>query len=111
MSDSAHFDFLLVNPKELKASKYFWIGFVLYTTGFTLVSINVSYLICQPMQIIGMLLFISSSFTLIQFRFDNKFLRFFFIIYILWLFSVMMRGFVFTLYSIEYMLYEDYLGM
>ncbi len=111
MSQSAQLSFFTLNYKELKALKYFWIGFIFYTLGYTFSSVNITYLVCQPMQILGMVLFVGSSVFLVHFRFENKYLRVIFIVYILWLATIVFRGYQFKLSYVESSLYQDYLGV
>jgi hypothetical protein len=111
MSQSAQLSFFTLNYKELKALKYFWIGFILYTLGYTFSSVDVTYLVCQPMQILGMALFVGSSVFLVHFRFENKYLRFIYILYLVWLVTIVVRGFEFRLSYVEFSLYQDYLGI
>jgi low affinity Fe/Cu permease len=111
MSQSAQLNFFTLNYKELKALKYFWIGFILYTLGYTFSSVNITYLVCQPMQILGMVLFVGSSVFLVHFRFENKYLRVVYILYLVWLVTIVVRGFEFRLSYVEFSLYQDYLGV
>src|ERR1700761_1268973 len=111
MSQSAQLSFFTLNYKELKALKYFWIGFILYTLGYTFSSVNITYLVCQPMQILGMVLFVGSSVFLVHFRFENKYLRVVYILYLVWLVTIVVRGFEFRLSYVEFSLYQDYLGV
>lgn len=111
MSQSTQLNFFTLNYKELKALKYFWIGFIFYTLGYTLSAANITYLVCQPMQVLGMALFVGSSIFLVRFRFENKYLRLVYIAYILWLAGIIVRGYNFKLSYVEFSLYQDYLGI
>jgi hypothetical protein len=111
MLQSAQPSFFTLDYRELKALKYFWIGFTLYTLGYTFATIDITYLICQPMQVLGMVLFVGASVFLIHFRFENKYLRFVYFAYLIWLFTVIVRGFQFKLSYIEFSLYQDYMGI
>ena len=58
------------------AFNIFWTGFIIYIAGYTITTTTVvNYILCQAIQIVGIILFISASIKLIQFRFDNIYLK------------------------------------
>lgn len=87
-----------LNQKTKDWLNIFWIGIIIYFAGFTLSTTTaVNYVVCQLFQILGIILFIPMAIKLIQWRFDNNYLKILFIIYYCWLFFVIFRGF-----SLEY---------
>lgn len=75
------------------AFNIFWAGFIIYSAGFALSTTDsVSYIFCQILEIIGAVLFFPSAIMLIQFRFENTWLKLFFLLYVGWLVSVIIRG-------------------
>src|SRR6201999_3841428 len=110
MYQSADFDYLLTSHKQLRAFNCFWIGFIIYTLSYTLFSINFisTFKTAEVLQAFGIFLFIGSSFFLVHLKFTNLYLKFTFILYILWLLSVLGRGFSFNSQYISTMLFEDY---
>lgn len=112
MSKSVYPDYSSLNQRELKALNYFWFGFLLYTLSYTILSAGfLTYRIWQPIQFIGLLTFISSSFFLIQYKFENTYLKVVYTLYIIWLFTVIFRGFNFSSEFVKFMMFEDYLGI
>ncbi|WP_426667354.1 hypothetical protein ACPPVU_15120 [Mucilaginibacter sp. McL0603] len=112
MSNTGYTNYLLLNQNQLKALNYFWIGFIIYTIGFTLlVTSKINYNVCEGIEILGMVLFVISSFFLLEFKFDNKYLKLVFILYMLWLSTVVFRGFNLRPDFIKIMLFHDYVGI
>lgn len=78
------------------ALNIFWIGFILYTTSYTLmisgvVSGKISYL-----QLLGIVMFLLPAIKLIEFKIENIYLRYIFIFYMSWLIFTAARGFSFN---------------
>lgn len=83
-----------ISDKELKSINRFWIGFIIYTLGFTLsMSQKVPFAFCQVLQSIGLFLIILASVKLIRLNIDNKYLKIVYPVYCLWLLITIMRGF------------------
>lgn len=79
--------------KQAKNLKFFWIGFMIYTLSSAITQTDrLNIKICQGLQIIGLVLIFTRMFSLIQFKFDNAWLRFIYILYAAWLLSVIYRG-------------------
>jgi len=105
---------LTVNKKQLKSLNNFWLGFIVYTfSGLPSNTTYVSIVICQGVQIIGVILMAISIIYLIQFKFDNQYLKFIYILYCAWLFTLLLKGFQFlTNYSyLKDFLFNPYEGM
>jgi hypothetical protein len=82
-----------ISSKQSKNLNVFWIGFIMYTLSSAVTQTGrIDIKICQAAQIVGLILFFSRIFTLIQFKFDNTWLRFIYILYCGWLLSVIWRG-------------------
>jgi hypothetical protein len=112
MSNTGYTNYLILNQNQLKALNYFWIGFIIYTIGFTLlVTSKINYNLCEGFEILGIVLFVPSSFVLLKFKFDNKYLKVVFILYMLWLCTVVARGFNLKSDFIKIMLFHDYVGI
>jgi hypothetical protein len=113
MYQSADFDYLLTSHKQLIAFNCFWIGFIIYTLSYTLFSVNFisTFKTTEVLQAFGIFLFIGSSFFLIHIKFSSLYLKVTFFIYVLWLLSVLARGFSFNSQYVSTMLFEDYVGM
>jgi hypothetical protein len=113
MYQSVDFDYLLVSQKQLRAFNCFWVGIIIYTLTSTLYGIN---FITNPrnafaLQGIGALLFIGSSIFLVHFKFENKYLKYSFILYIFWLIYIISRGFTLNTQFISEMVTDDYAGI
>jgi hypothetical protein len=95
------------NKTTSRLLNFFWAGFVIYSAGFALSTTDsVSYILCQILEILGILIFFPSAVMLIHFKIDNKWLKAIFILYCLWLLSVILRGFVFDYTIIKLLLFN-----
>ena len=100
------------NNKINNAIYYFWIGFVIYSLSYTIAtSGSVSFIICQSLQIFGLLLIVPSVIILIQWKFDNNYLKVIGIIYFCWSFIVIIRGFLFDYQFIKEILFDATFGI
>jgi len=76
-----------------KTLNIFWIGFIIYTTSFTLsTTTTVNYIICQVFQVIGILIFLPASIKLIKWNFQDQYLEILFTLYCLWQLIIIVRG-------------------
>lgn len=91
-----HKNYYLINHNFDKntsiAYSFFWAGFIIYTSCYTLmvsgmVSEKITYL-----QLIGVIIFLISSVFLISFKIQNSYLRFLFILYLGWSFYTISSG-------------------
>jgi hypothetical protein len=111
MPNSTSVDYLLINQRQQYASKTFWFGLIVYTIGSTLYrGDTLTYRYSESIQVLGLFFLLPSALYLIHFRFESKYLRFLFIIYLLWLMLVAVRGFKFSSEFVTMMLFNDYLG-
>ena len=90
----------------------FWIGFVLYTIGYTLSRMpSPIFLICDLLRLVGIGLFVPMAFLLISPRFESKYLKVSFLLYSLWLLSVVARGFDLNYLFIKNSLFSPFGGI
>jgi hypothetical protein len=112
MYQPGDFDYLLIDQKQIKAFTYFCIGFAFYTIFITLFKIDViNFRKSEVLQGFGLLLMIPSAFFLIYFRFENNYLRSIYLLYVLWLLSVILRGFNLNSEYVKSMVFDDYVGL
>jgi len=104
--------FIDTNRVERGFIDLFWVGIVLYMASYTIsMSQQVSYIICQAFQSIGLCLSVISVFGLLKFRIANRYLQLFFTLYICWLLSVVFRGIKLDYISIKVMLFDAWFGV
>ncbi len=95
-----------------KRLNLFWIGFVIYSVAFTISrSTFVNNNVCLAIQLFGLFLFIPPAINLIQFKFDNIYLKTTYFLYLIWLFFIIIRGFLFNYLFIKTMLFDAYEGV
>ena len=100
------------NNKLTNTTYYFWIGFVVYSLSYTISTTgSVNYIICQILQIFGLLLVVPSAIILLHWKFDNNYLKIIFIFYCCWLFTVILRGFLFDYQFIKFLLLDSRFGI
>ncbi len=91
---------------------YFWLGFIIYTSDFAITyAFTENYVICQAIQLISFVFLIPSASSLIRFRFENSYLKFIFILYLLWLAFILIKGYPYDFGFIKYMLFNGYFGI
>ena len=101
-----------INKDELKILNTFWIGFIIYTSAFTISTTGqLNFTACTIMQLLGLILLIPCSIILIQLKIENKYLRIVFYVYCFWLLSVIVRGFIFDYVFIRELLFNSYAGI
>lgn len=76
------------------AWNFFWFGFVLYAICYSFPGLNISLKYFQGVQIVGIISFMFSGFYLINWRFENVYLKVIFLLYILWSLVIIFRGFI-----------------
>jgi hypothetical protein len=93
----------------------FWIGFIIYTliytvsvTGYIPLSLIIVF---QIIQFSAMFLIIISAFVLIRFEFSNTYLLVFFVLYCIWQFTIIVRGFIFEVEYIKTSLLDAWFGI
>ncbi len=94
------------------ALNLFWTGFIIYSASFALsTATTVSYILCQILQILGLMLLVPTAMMLIQWKFDNNYLKILYVLYGIWLLIVIFRGFVFDYGNIKFMLFDAEFGL
>ena len=95
-----------------KALNFFWIGFLIYSASFALsTTTTVSYILCQVLQIVGILIFVPSAIKLIEWKFTNTYLKTLFAIYCMWQLSVVFRGLDLDYSKIKVLLFDAETGL
>ncbi len=97
------------NPDQrtLRAVNLFWLGIIMYMTAYTIASTDtVNWIVCNLIQMIGLLLFIPSAIYLVQFEIEDNYLRIIFYLYCVWFTGVILRGIRFDYVSIKVMLFD-----
>jgi len=90
----------------------FWLGFIVYTASYTISTTDqVNYIVCNVLQILGILLFIPSAAALIHVRIENSYLKVVYLLYCTWLLSILFRGIKFDYISVKTLLFDPYYGM
>lgn len=103
---------LFVSSTDLKTLNFFWIGIIIYTLGYTLsVTDRFNVVICQMVQLLGIFLFVPSTVRLAEFKFESGYLKVLFVLYYIWISTVILRGIEFNYYNIKLMLFEAYEGI
>jgi hypothetical protein len=98
-SNQFHTTSSIVSSKQLRNLNFFWLGFTIYTliNAFAATEYSNSVKIFQFVQIIGIILMFATAIKLIQFKIDNQYLKFIYILYCTWLFTIILRGYDFLL--------------
>src|SRR3954470_21882525 len=85
---------VIYNPQYITTLNAFWLGFLLYTIGFTIASTQVSgVIVFIAIEFLGLALLLFSAARLITFKISNLYLRTVYFLYCTWLFVVVLRGF------------------
>lgn len=103
-------DQLLSTHGKSDIIKLFWLGFIMYTLGYFLSINGSSFLISAGIQGLGLILLLPTTISLIQFRAESSYFIFLFIIYCIWLFTVLIRGFQVKLSFIQMILFNAFEG-
>lgn len=91
---------------------FFWFGFLIYCLSYTIsTSGSVNFIICQSLQILGLLLIVPAAWMLMQWKFDTNYLKIAFTTYICWLFTVIIRGFLFDYQFLKFILFDATFGI
>jgi len=71
----------------------FWLGFLIYTFGYTSSRIpNPSYIVSDLLRVLGLLMFIPTAFITAKSVFTSNYFKVFFVLYCMWSLSVVFRG-------------------
>lgn len=99
------------NLQERQLINISWLGFLIYTLSYTLVTTTLAnYKVCQLLQILGLMLFLPSFFSIIKFRFENRYLQMVFFLYLIWIAITVVRGFHFNFEEIKFFLFDAWFG-
>jgi hypothetical protein len=105
-------DYILFGLRDRQVLNLFWFGFVLYTLSYTISTTGtVNYNVCQVFQVIGILIFIPTAIHLIDFTIKNRYLQGLYILYLLWLLVIVIRGVEFNYHSLKFMLFDAWFGV
>jgi hypothetical protein len=105
-------DLFYISPFKSKVLNFFWLGFSIYTLSYVLsTSGRVSYIACQLVQIIGLLIFLPSMVFLIRLKIKNYYLALMFFLYYAWLIGVVFRGITFDYESLKRMFFDGDYGL
>lgn len=82
-----------LEKREKRNLNFFWISFLTYSMGYTLGETgHANYLVCQAFQLLGLLVIAFSMINLIQFKIDDSYFKFVFVLYCCWLFYIVLKG-------------------
>jgi hypothetical protein len=96
----------------LIASDLFWLGFIIYAASYAISATDeVNYVVCNLLQIIGLVLLLPSAIGLISLKIENNFLKVVFPIFILWQIWTVIRGVEFDYLIAKQLLFDPNLGM
>lgn len=85
---------LAYSREDLITFNLFWIGFLLYTLSSTILSTKqVSYILFQSIQLLGILLFLPAVVRLIRFEFFSQYQKNVFLLLAFWSLIIFLRGF------------------
>ena len=103
-----------LSTRKKRQLHIFWLGFFIYCLSFTLpVSGFWSYTVENIFQLAGLLLLSFPAWGIAKFKFDNHYLKFFFLLFCLWTFITIARGAHFLLdktYQIPF-LFDPFEGL
>ena len=92
--------------------KFFWTGLLIYVASYSISATGqVSYVLCNLFQVLGLILLFSSAAFLVQFKLEDKFLKLILFVYFSWSFVVIVRGIEFNYLFIKQMLFDPSLGI
>lgn len=104
-------DCLFVTFRERQLLNLFWFGFILYTLSYTLsTSQSVNFIVCQSLQLVGIVIFITTACFIIKPRFENNYLKSLYILYLFWLFIIIVRGIAFDYNFLKFILFDAWYG-
>ena len=111
IEDDAYLKYLTLSPKNQLLLDLFWLGFLMYTIGYVVSQTTfVNWIICQAFQTLGIVSMVLAAFSQLQFKFNNVYLKSVFSLYLLWLLSVVVRGFTLEYDVIKVMLFDAWFG-
>jgi hypothetical protein len=100
-----------LNSSELKLINLFYIGVLFHSLGYVLpFSEWFNYQLCNLLQLIGIALFLPSTFLLLNLKINNIFFRFILFSYVTYLATVVYRGLTTDYSMIKFMLFDSWFG-
>lgn len=99
------------SKRTSKSLNMFWAGVILYTTSYMLDVSGVVPHSIYYLEFLGVFLILIPSFQLIKFRIEDPYLRTVYLLYLLWLATVVARGFTFNYDYIRTSLTDAYFGI
>lgn len=110
--DQQVFAYSSLDRKSNQRINIFWLGFIIYTIAYTISTTDfVNNKICIAFQVLGLFLFIPPLFSLLRFKFDNKYAKNIFILYLGWVLLIILRGFLFDYEFLKRMFFDAYEGI
>lgn len=100
-----------VDTKVSMALNVFWLGFIVYTSAYTISTIPPYNTMWQKVQLAAFVLLVGSSLSLVKFRITNSYLRLVYNLYLLWLCFIVVRGFEFNYEFISNTIYDAWFGV
>jgi len=95
------------DQKTSETLDIFWLGFILYSASFALATTtSVNYVFCQLIQILGIILFVTTAIKLIEWKLDNNYLKILLFTYLTWQLIVIFRGFSFQYDDLKNKLFD-----
>jgi hypothetical protein len=97
-------DVLDLSKKNVKSLNLFWYGFLLSMLSIYFATTDDKYIgaaACQALQILGYCCMIISGFSLMKFKFDDKYLENLFRIYFFYSLTIIVRGFQYDFNSLK----------
>ena len=89
--------FLHSDRYELIAINVFWLGFIAYIASSTILSTKeMSFMLFQPLQLLGLAAIISSGAYLLKPNFESEYLKILFFLFAIWAMVILFRGFSFN---------------
>jgi len=106
-------DLFALSQKQKIYSNYFWIGFIIYTIGYVLISNQgINQTIGQLIQLAGLGTFFFFGAFLINFKIKNHYLNVLFLLFSAWTVVTIIRGIHFSVNDLGYFLLSaDYGGI
>lgn len=112
MFDLTQKDFFSLSKKDCRLLNLFWIGFVLYISAYVISTTgHINYIFCQIIQIIGLIVLISTAIREIKFKLENNYLQLLFFFYCLWSLITISRGFNLNYSYLKNMLFDANYGL
>lgn len=102
-------DFSLI---DLRLTNIFFIGVILYSIGYTLPFTGlINYQLANGIQLIAIMFFLPTAILLIDLKVRNVYLRVLIVLYLLYLTTVIYRGFLVEYDFIKFLLFDGWYGI